>query len=129
MATVKREKMNSENYLAYVDEIDINIEIKREEGALFGREEEDRRREERTGFEEVKEERCRLCVKASEEKLVLEERVKWAEAKLREAKAELREAEAEAEAEAELRETKMEIVVLREGRDDDRDGGGGGGGD
>ncbi|GMH62616.1 hypothetical protein TL16_g03515 [Triparma laevis f. inornata] len=118
MATVKREKMNSENYLAYVDEIDINIEIKREEGALFGREEEDRRREERTGFEEVKEERCRLCVKASEEKLVLEERVKWAEAKLREAKAELREAEAE------LRETKMEIVVLREGRDDDRDGGG-----
>ncbi|GMI04993.1 hypothetical protein TrLO_g2857 [Triparma laevis f. longispina] len=87
---------------------------------------------ERTGFEEVKEERCGLCVKASEEKILLEEMVKRAEAELREAKAELREAKAELreakaelrEAKAELRETKVEVVALREGRDDDDDGGG-----
>ncbi|GMH52665.1 hypothetical protein TL16_g01282 [Triparma laevis f. inornata] len=59
---------------------------------------------ERTGFAAVKEERCGLCVKASEEKMELEERVK--------------------QAEAELRETKMEVVALREGRDDDDIGGG-----
>ncbi|GMH63800.1 hypothetical protein TL16_g03804 [Triparma laevis f. inornata] len=110
MATVKREEIVDEDNVAYVDEIEIKIEIKREEGERIEREEEIRRREERTGFEAVKEERCGLCVKASEEKLMLEERVKPVEAELRETK-------------AELRETKMEVVTLREGLDDD-DGGG-----
>ncbi|GMH66680.1 hypothetical protein TL16_g10990 [Triparma laevis f. inornata] len=62
-------------------------------------------------FVAVKEERCGLCVKASEERMVLDERGKRVEAELREAK-------------AKLRETKMEVVALREGRDDDEDGGG-----
>ena len=47
-----------------------------------------------------------LCVLASEEKMVLEERVKWAESELREAR-------------AELRKMKMEVVALREGWDDE----------
>ena len=62
------------------------------------------------GFAAVKEERCGLCVKASEEKTMLEERVKRAEAELREAK-------------VELRETRMEVVALTEGWDDDGGGG------
>ena len=41
----------------YVDEIDIKIEIKREEGEIFERDEEDRRGEERTSFAVVKEEK------------------------------------------------------------------------
>ncbi|GMI06557.1 hypothetical protein TrLO_g4083 [Triparma laevis f. longispina] len=100
MATVKREKMYDEDDAEYVDEIEINIEIKREEGVMFGREEEDHRGGERTGFAAVKEERCGLCVKASEERMVLEERAKRIEAELRETK-------------AELRETKIEVVALR----------------
>ncbi|GMI02770.1 hypothetical protein TrLO_g5679 [Triparma laevis f. longispina] len=106
MTTVKRKKMVDEDDVDYVDEIEIKIDIKREEGERFEREEEDRRREQRTGFTAVKEERCGLCVKASEEKIVLEERAKRVDGELSEAK-------------AELRETKMEVVALREGRDDD----------
>ena len=104
MTTLKREKMVDEDDVGYVDEIDIKIDIKREEGERFKREEEDRRGGERTGFATVKEERCGLGVKASKEKMELEERVK--------------------QADAELRETKMEVVALKEGRDDDDIGGG-----
>ena len=73
MATLKREKIVDEDYVSYVDEIEIKFEIKREEGERFGREEEDHGVGGRTGLEEVKEERCGLCVKASEEKVVLED--------------------------------------------------------
>ncbi|GMI02629.1 hypothetical protein TrLO_g11479 [Triparma laevis f. longispina] len=83
MATVKREKMVDEDDVEDADENDIKLRLS---------------------------ERCGLCVKASEEKMELEERGKRAEAELREAR-------------AELRETKMEVVALREGRDDDGGGG------
>ena len=43
MATVKREKMYDEDDVDHVDEIDIKIEIRREEGERIEREEEDRR--------------------------------------------------------------------------------------
>ena len=59
----------------------------------------------------MKEDRCGSCEKASEEKMELEERAKQAEAEPRETK-------------AELRETRMEVVALREGRDNDGGGGG-----
>jgi len=49
-------------------------------------------------------------VRASEEMMELKEGVKRAEAELKEAK-------------AELREMKMEVVAIREGRDDDGGGG------
>ena len=44
MATVKLEKMVYEDDVDHVDEIEIKIEIKREEGDRFEKEEEDRRR-------------------------------------------------------------------------------------
>ncbi|GMH85424.1 hypothetical protein TL16_g10227 [Triparma laevis f. inornata] len=43
MTTVKREKMFDEDDVVYVDEIEIKIEIKREEGERIEKEEEDRR--------------------------------------------------------------------------------------
>ncbi|GMI01659.1 hypothetical protein TrLO_g11111 [Triparma laevis f. longispina] len=65
---------------------------------------------ERTGFAAVKEEKYGLCVKANEEMRGLEERAKLIEAELRETK-------------AELKDVKMEVVALREGRDDNGGGG------
>ena len=70
--------------------LEIKIEIKREEGERIEKEEENHGVGGRTGFEEVKEEKCGLCVKASEVKMALKERVKRTEAELRETNAELR---------------------------------------
>ncbi|GMH76873.1 hypothetical protein TrLO_g5092 [Triparma laevis f. longispina] len=57
MTTAKCEKVSEDDDMDCVDEIEINIEIKRDEGERFEREEEDRHREERTGFAAVKEEK------------------------------------------------------------------------
>ncbi|GMH65845.1 hypothetical protein TL16_g04295 [Triparma laevis f. inornata] len=76
MATVKREKTFYDDVIDNDDDIEIEIEIKREEGVIFGRDEQGRRGGERTGFVAVNEEMCGLSVKASEEKMVLKEKKK-----------------------------------------------------
>ena len=76
MTTLKREIMLDEDDVGHGDEIETKIKKKREWGERFEREEQDRRGWlEPTGFEEVQEERCGLCEKAREEKMVLEEEV------------------------------------------------------
>ncbi|GMI10465.1 hypothetical protein TrLO_g8344 [Triparma laevis f. longispina] len=91
MTTAKRAKMHDEDDVAFVDEIESKIRMKREWGERFEREEEDCHGWlEPTAFEEVQGVRCRQSVKASEEKTELEEEVTLVLAGMKETNAESR---------------------------------------
>ncbi|GMI09411.1 hypothetical protein TrLO_g6833 [Triparma laevis f. longispina] len=95
--------MVDEDDVGYVDEIDIKIETKREEGERFEREEEDRCGGEQTGFAAVKEEKP--VVVKEEPRTASNDDEEYGSLVMND--------------EESLLDVSPSVVALREGRDDD----------